>query len=125
MVSAYNPNHDTLENMIDTERLYDRLEHHYHVHAIRAIKVQYGLSTQAFVIHTNSQSTMVEVKRLALDVYHQDFVIVRNNRKHDVQLHDNNANTNHVGKVFTHDTKSPKNAPIFIILNGADYWSIK
>ena len=124
ILSAYQSYNTELMNLTDTERMYDRLEHHYHVHAVRAVTVNHNSVAQSFVIHTNSRNAMTEVKRLALEAYHQGSVLVRNNRKHDVQSHDSDANTKHVGQSFSHHDKAPKGINTFIILNGKDYWSI-
>ena len=125
MLSAYQPDNDELQNLIDTERMHDSLEHHYHVHAIRAVAVCRGEAKQSFVIHTNCRNAMIEVKRMALYTYHQDYVLVSNNRKHDIQLHDCNANTKHLGHSFKCQDKAPKGTTSYTILNGRDYWSIK
>ncbi len=125
MVSAYRASNNALENMIDTERLYDRLEHHYHVHAIRAISVNPSSVRQVFIIHTNSSHDMAEIKRLALNAYHQTSVLVSNNRKHDIQLHDINACTTHIGHSFKSQRYSAPSEQCYTIINGQDYWSIK
>ena len=126
IVSAYRASNNALENMIDTERLFDRLEHHYHVHAIRAISVDPSSVKQVFIVHTNSGHDMSEIKRLVLNAYHQKLVLVRNNRKHDIQFHYSDANTKHIGHNFKCVRYStPTDKDCFIILDGQDYWSIK
>lgn len=124
ILSAYQSTNSDLQNLLDTERLHDRLEHEYHVHAIRAVGVYHGGSEQSFVVHTNSSNTMSNIKRLALNAYHQECVLVSNNRKHDIQLHNQDATTDHIGHQFKHEHKLPKSTDNYTVLNGSDYWSV-
>ena len=125
MLSAYQAGNSELTNLLNTERMQDRLEHHYHVHAIRAVGVYNGGAEQSFIIHTNSSHTMSDIKRLGLEVYKQECVLVSNNRKHDIQLHNSDATTSHIGHGFKCQDKAPKGATSYTVLNGCDYWSVK
>lgn len=125
IVSAYQASNTVQENMIASERLFDRLEHHHHVHAIRGIYSDPSKVHQVFIIHTNSNHDMCEIKRLALNAYHQTSVLISNNRKHDIQLHDSNANTTHIGHGFKCQDKDLSDRKCYTILNGKDYWSVK
>ncbi len=125
MLSAYLPCNEELTNLLFTERLYDRLLHEYHVNPIRAVGVYHGGAEQSFVIHTNSSRVVGEIKRLALEVYYQECVLISNNRKHDIQLHNMDATTSHIGHGFKCQDKAPKGATSYTVLNGCDYWSVK
>jgi hypothetical protein len=125
ILSAYLSNATELTNLINSARMHDRLEHHYHVHAIPAIGVYHSDAEQAYVIHTNSSHTVGDIKRLGLEVYKQECVLVSNNRKHDVQLHNSDCTTTHIGHGFKCRQNAPKGATSYTILNGCDYWSVK
>lgn len=125
MLSAYQSNATELTNLINSARLHDRLEQHYHVHAIPAVGVYHGSAEQSFIIHTNSSHVMSDIKRLGLEVYNQECVLVSNNRKHDIQLHNSDATTSHIGHGFKCQDKAPKGATSYTVLNGCDYWSVK
>ena len=68
---------------------------------------------------------MSDIKRLGLEVYKQECVLVSNNRKHDIQLHNSDATTSHIGHGFKCQDKAPKGATSYTVLNGCDYWSVK
>ena len=125
ILSAYLPSNEPLQNLLFTERMNDRLLHEYHVNPIRAVGVYQGDSEQSFVIHTNSSRVVGEIKRLALDVYHQDSVLVSNNRKHDITLHMQDANTVHIGHSFRCYTGVPDGCKCYTVLNGCHYWVVK
>jgi len=124
ILSAYLYNNGALGNLLDTERMKDRLLHEYHVNPIRAVGVYQGDAEQSFVVHTNSSRVVGEIKRLALECYKQDCVLVSNNRKHDIQLHWANANTSHIGHSFRCYTGVPKGCTNYTVLKGCDYWVV-
>ncbi len=124
ILSAYLDCNSALTNMTLTERMYDRLLHKYHVNPIRAVGVYQGIGEQSFVIHTNSSHTVGDIKRLGLEVYGQDSVLVSNNRKHDIQLHMSDATTRHIGHTFKHYRSLPKGCINCTLLNGCDYWEV-
>ena len=123
IISASIAKNDPLYNLISTERMHDRLTREYHVNPIRAIGVWQGIGEQSFVIHTNSSRVVGEIKRLGLEVYHQEAVLISNNRKHDVQLHHIDATTSHIGHGFKCTNRAPA-LGCYTILNGQDYWSV-
>lgn len=124
ILSAYQATNTDLQNMLDTERMYDALTHRYHVHAIRAIGVYNGDQEQSFVIHTNSANTMAEVRRLALNAYNQECILVRHNRKHEIKLHNFNCDNTLIGTRF--ELSDSKHAgQNFTVLNGKDYYVVK
>lgn len=124
MLSAYQDDNDLLVNLINTEVMRWHIEHAIHAHPIRAVSVYHGCVEQSFIIHTNSSNVVTELKQYALDVFNQECVLVSNNRRHDVQLHNSNATTTHIGHVFKLAHKAPKNAVSYTILNGCDYWNV-
>lgn len=125
IVSATTKDNNTLDNLVATCRMNDNLEHRIHCHAIRVIGVWNGEAEQSFIIHTNSSSTVTEIKRLALDVYGQSSVLVSNNRKHDVTLHNSDVTTDHIGTHFsTISGKQHRMPACYIITNGDTYWAV-
>ncbi len=80
ILSAYLASNTALTNLLFTERMKDRLLHEYHVNPLRAVGVYKGDSEHSFVVHTNSSHTVGDIKRLALECYGQDSVLVSNNR---------------------------------------------
>ena len=119
VVSAYQHGNTPLQNMLDTQVLHYFLAHDCHVHAIPAVNVRDGEPVQAFVVHTNSSNTMVQIRRHAFDVNNQPCVLMRNNRKHDVQLHHIDT-CRHIGHDFCKTTPAHN----YTTLNGKDFWSI-
>ena len=125
MLSAFQANLSLEANLIASARLSDRLHNEYHVNPVECIGVYHGTSEVSFYIHTNSSHTTSEIKRLGLEVYNQECVLVSNNRKHDIQLHNDDATTTHIGHTFKQSHKPSKGATCYTILNGCDYWSVK
>jgi len=125
MLSAYQDSNTDLQNLIDSEALAFYIEHELHAHAIRAIGVYHGKAELSFVVHTNSSHIMSKLKRHGLEVFNQECVLVSNNRKHDIQLHNSDATTSHIGHGFKMQFKAPKGATAYTILNASDYWSVK
>lgn len=124
ILSAYLDTNTGLTNLLLTARLKDRLLNAYHVHPIAAVGVYQGVGEQSFVIHTNSSHTMGDLKRLGLEVYGQDSVLVSNNRRHDIQLHMQDCTTKHIGNVLKHYQSMPKGCHNYTVLNGCDYWVV-
>ena len=124
MCSAYQAGHSDLTNLINTELLAQYIEHDLHCHAIRAVSVYHGGAEQSFIVHTNSSHTMSQLRRYALDMYKQECVLVSNNRKHDIQLHNADATTSHIGHGFKCQDKAPKGATSYTVLNGCHYWTV-
>ena len=124
ILSASHCTNEPLTNLLFTERMKDRLLHEYHVNPIRAVGVYEGGAEQSFVIHTNSSHVVGDIKRLALECYKQDCVLVSNNRKHDIQLHWANATTSHIGHSFRCYTGVPKGCTNYTVLKGCDYWTV-
>jgi len=125
MLSAYQATNTDLQNLIDTEALSYYIEHELYSHAIRAVGVYHGTATQSFVVHTNSSHVMSKLKRHGLEMFNQECVLVSNNRKHDIQLHNADATTSHIGHNFRLSHKPSKGATSYTILNASDYWSVK
>lgn len=124
ILSAYHPSNEPLTNLLFTERMHDRLLHEYHVNPIHAVGVYQGGSEQSFVVHTNSSHVVGDIKRLALECYHQECVLVSNNRRHDIQLHNSDATTSHIGHSFRCYTGVPKGCTNYTVLRGQDYWVV-
>ena len=124
MLSAYDPVNSALTNLRNTEKLAWVIEHEIHAHAIRAVGVYNGDAEQSFIVHTNSSQVVSRLKLLALEYMHQECILVSNNRKHDIQLHNSDATTSHIGHTFKLTGKAPKGATSYTILNGTDYWSV-
>ena len=124
ILSAYQPTNTPLQNMLDTERMFDSLEHRYHVHAIRAIGMYKNSLEYSFVVHTNSTNQMAEIRRLALNAYHQECVLVRHNRKHEIKLHHFNGENTLIGKNFHQSSGELKNVYNYTILNGTDFYTV-
>ena len=125
MLSAYQPNSTELDNLVRTELAAHYIEHDIHCHAIRAVGVYKGGAEVSFIIHTNSSHTVTQLKRFGLHHLQQECVLVSNNRKHDIQLHNSDATTSHIGHGFKCQDKAPKGATSYTVLNGCDYWSVK
>lgn len=123
IVSAYQKCNTPLQNLIDSEALYAFIEHEVHAHAIRAVGIYKGGYEQSFVIHTNSSSKIVEIRRYAYDVSHQECVLVRNNRRHDIKLHNSDGFNTLIGEQFKQHTNAPKHRD-HTILNGTDYYTV-
>jgi len=83
-----------------------------------------GGAEQSFIIHTNSSSVVADVKRLGLDVYHQECVLVSHNRKHEIKLHNSDATNKYIGERFVRHYATPKGATSYTILNGKDYYTV-
>lgn len=124
ILSAYRSGGSALTNLLLTARLKDRLLNAYHVHPITAVGVYHDEAEQSFIIHTNSSHTMGDIKRLGLEIYGQDSVLVSNNRKHDIQLHMQDCTTQHIGHQFKHYQSLPKGCLNYTVLNGCDYWVV-
>lgn len=124
MLSAYCTVNSELLNLLNTERLADYIEHTLHLHAIRAVGVYHGQAEQSFVIHTNSHNSVTSLKRYALYELSQECVLVSNNRKHDITLHNTDATTTHIGHKFKCQDKVSKGATSYTVLNGKDVWSV-
>jgi len=125
MLSAYQSINSELTNLMETEKLAWIIEHDVHAHAIRAVGVFHGGAEQSFIVHTNSRQVVSMLKLIAIDNLHQECILVSNNRKHDIQLHNSDATTSHIGHAFKRSDKAPKGATSYTILNGCDYWSVK
>jgi len=124
ILSAYLAVNSDLQNLLFTERMKDRLLHEYHVNPLRAVGVYKGDSEASFVIHTNSSHVVGDIKRLGLECYGQDSVLVSNNRKHDIQLHMHNCTTVHIGHTFRCYTGVPDGCQAYTVLKGCDYWVV-
>lgn len=124
MLSAFMKGTSLLTNLKLTARMKLRLHDEYHVNPVECIGVWHGDSEVSFFIHTNSSSTVTEIKRLALDVYKQEAVLVSNNRKHDIQLHNSDATTDHIGKHFVQHANAKQIGPCYTVVNGCDYWGV-
>jgi len=124
MLSAYQSTNTHLQNLMDSEMLAYYIEHDWHCHAIRAVGVYNGAAEQSFVVHTNSSNVMGELKRFALGLMNQECVLVSNNRKHDIQLHNSDATTTHIGHAFRCYTGVPKGCKNYTVLRGCDYWVV-
>lgn len=124
MLSAYQAGSSDLDNLVRSERLACYIEHDVHCHAIRAVGVYHGGAELSFIVHTNSNQVMCQLKRLGLHHLKQECVLVSNNRKHDIQLHNSDATTSHIGHAFKCHDKAPKGATSYTVLNGCDYWSV-
>ena len=124
ILSAHQAINSPLQNMLDTERMFDSLEHRYHVHAIRAIEMYKNHLEYSFVVHTNSTNQMAEIRRMALNAYHQECVLVRHNRKHEIKLHHSNCENTLIGHHFNLSSGQLKNVFNYTILNGKDYYTV-
>lgn len=124
MLSAYQDSNSELVNLIHTELMHHYIEHDLHVHAIRAVGVYHGGTEQSFVVHTNSSNVVTQLKRYALHEYNQECVLVSNNRKHVIALHNSDATTQYIGERFTRHYSTPKGANSYTILNGKDYYTV-
>lgn len=124
MLSAYQSSNSELENLIDTEKLHHFIEHHCHVHAIRIVGVYHGGAEQSFVVHTNSTNTLHQLKIHALEVHNQECVLISNNRKREIKLHDSDGVNVLIGTHFAQHHSAPKGANSYSILNGRDYWTV-
>jgi len=125
ILSAHQATNSQLQNMLDTERMFDSLEHRYHVHAIRAIGMYKNSLEYSFVIHTNSANQMAEIRRMALYAYHQECILVRNNRKHEIKLHNSDCTNTLIGTHFNLSNSETKNVFNYTILNGKDYYTVQ
>ena len=123
IVSAYQKSNTPLQNLIDSEALYAYIEHKVHAHAIRAVGIYKGGYEQSFVVHTNSSSKMVLCRRYAYDVSHQECILVRNNRKHEIKLHNCDGFNTLIGEQFKQQATAPKHRD-HTILNGTDYYTV-
>ncbi len=124
MLSAYQASNSDIQNLIDTELMHNFIEHDIHVHAIRGVGVYHGGAEQSFIIHTNSSQVVTQLKRLGLEVHNQECVLVSNNRKHEIKLHNSDANNTWIGERFTRHYSAPKGANSYTILNGKDYYTV-
>ena len=124
ILSAFLDSNSDLQNLLFTERMKDRLLHEYHVNPLRAVGVYHGSAEQSFVIHTNSSHVVGDIKRLGLECYGQDSVLVSNNRKHDIQLHMHDCTTMHIGHTFKCYTGVPNGCQAYTVLKGCDYWVV-
>lgn len=124
MLSAFIKDSSLKTNLMLTARMKSRLHEEYHVNPIECIGVWHGESEVSFYIHTNSSNTVTELKRLALNAYHQDAVLISNNRRHDIQLHNSDATTDHIGTKFVQCHNPNQVGAGYTILNGRDYWSV-
>ena len=120
VVSAYQAGNTLLENMVATQALHHFLERTCHVHAVHVISVHRDIPAQAFLVHTNSSNIMGQIRRAAFERDSQECLLIRNNRKHDIQLHYLDT-CKHIGKDFS---RAERAAHSYIILNGTDYWSV-
>lgn len=124
MLSAYQAQCSELDNLVNTELLHHYIEHDLHCHPIRAVGVYHGDTEQSFVIHTNSSNVVSQLKRHVLDEYNQECVLVSNNRKHEVLLHNQDATAQYIGERFTRHYSTPKGANSYTIINGKDYYTV-
>ena len=124
MLSAYQATNTDLQNLIASALMKDIITNSMHCHAITAIGVYNGRAEVSYVVHTNSSQIMTRLKRYALDECEQECVLVSNNRKHDIQLHNSDATTAHIGNKFRRQDKVDKHATSYTVLNGTDYWSV-
>lgn len=123
ILSAYQASNTPLQNLIDSEALYAFIEHEVHSHAIRAVGIYKGGHEQSFVIHTNSSSKMVLCRRYSFDVCHQECILVRNNRKHEIKLHGSDGFNTLIGEHFSQLPTAPKQDD-YTILNGKDFYGV-
>ncbi len=123
ILSAYQSDHTSLQNLLVTEQLHYVLEHDMHVNPIRAIGVYNGEAEQSFVVHTNSCQVMGQIRKLGVETLNQECVVVSHNRRHEIKLHGEIVNTL-IGSKFTHSRKAPKGVPSYTILNGVDYYTV-
>ena len=100
ILSAYIQSEPPVHNLLQSDLLSSILSVNLNLDPIRAVGCYMGHIEQSFIIHTNSSHTMSEIKRLGIECYHQECVLVSNNRKHDIQLHNSDATTSHIGHGF-------------------------
>lgn len=124
ILSAYQADNTPLENLIATELMRHQLENEVHVHAIRGIGVYHGASEQTFVIHTNSHNQAYEVRTLGLHQHNQECVLMSNNRKHVIKLHNTDGYNTVIGERFMQTNKPPQGYNSYTILNGTDYYYV-
>ncbi len=124
ILSAYQTCNSDLQNLIDTELLRHQLENELHVHPIRATGVYHGVGEQAFVIHTNSHNLAYQVRSIGLHNHKQECVLISNNRRHEVKLHNAGGFNTVIGERFLQTHKAPQGYSSYTILNGTDYYYV-
>ena len=88
ILSAYTEANSQIQNLIDSEALYNKLANLQggFVNPIRAVGVYAGKPEQSFVIHTSAHTILEQVKFLAFE-YNQECVLVSKNRDNHISLH--------------------------------------
>ncbi len=124
MLSAYQGSNTEIENLVSTELMQHYIEHEVHAHAIRGVGVYHGGAEQSFIVHTNSSQVVTQLRRYALTEHNQECVLISNNRKHEIKLHNSEGTNTYIGERFTRHYAAPKGANSYTILNGKDYYTV-
>ena len=124
ILSAYQTSNTQLQNLIDTELLRHQLESELHVHPIRATGVYKGEGEQSFVVHTNSHNQAYEVRAIGLHTFKQESVLISNNRRHEVKLHNAGGFNTVIGERFISAGHALKGHDNYTVLNGTDFYFV-
>lgn len=122
ILSAYQADNSALDNMLDTDRLNSYLLERC-PDTLRAVGVFDGTPEQSFVIHTNSANIVRRVVTVALHDYGQQCVLVSNNRKLDIALHNQDGTRDTIGTRFASLVGAISGARAYTVLNG-QYWAV-
>ena len=121
--SAYQDKCTPLENMLNTAKLEYFIRHNCHLNPIPAVGVYQGGCEQSFVVHTNSSNSVCHVKRHVLIAFNQECVLISNNRKHSIKLHNSDGTNTDIGERFVFSHSQPK-ADNYTVLGGVDYYIV-
>ena len=121
ILSAYHVDNSHLGNMLNTECLAAAMASNG-TQATRAVG-SYGDSIeQSFVVHTNSSNVVRSLVDLGIARYKQQCVLVSNNRKHEIALHNADGSKSYIGGHFRQNCMLPVNCA-WTNVNGK-YWTV-
>ena len=123
IISAYHTDNSALDNMLNTEKLAHTLARNIGCTATPAVGVYEGTPEQSFVIHTNSSNTVNRLVDEGVNGSGQICVLVSNNRKNLIQLHNADGTRDTIGARFISSIAAPKNARAYTYVNG-EYWTV-
>lgn len=123
--SAYQSKLSPFANMLNTDKLADYLTNHVHADFERVVGVYREHAEQSFVVHTNCSSKLALIRKVALEEYEQECILVRQNRSKIVNLRFNDGKVQAIGHSFKVDSHPDMNKPkSYTVLNGTDFYTV-
>lgn len=125
ILSAYLQEQANVNNLLASDRLAAVLDTRsfFDVPHTRAVGCYRGQVEQCFIIHTNSNNVVSELKRIAWE-FKQQCILVSNNRNKAISLYYPDSAPRLIGERFAINNKLAGNGLLSYTVVSGEYWAV-